>query len=314
MKKYLIRRVLQSFAVVVGVTLVVFILIHLLPGGPRALLGSHASAADLRAFIVQNGLNKPIVVQYLKYLDNLVHGNLGRSFHYNQSVAALLAQNLPKTALLVGLSYVFAIIVAVPVGLLQTVRRNRLSDYVVTWLVLVGYSMPPFWLGILLVWRLAVAVRVFPPEAPQGATIGAVLSQPLGLVLPVLTLSVVSIAMFSRFIRSSAIENLSQDYVRTARATGASERQVLFRHVLRNSLTPVISIMGLNLPNLVSGAILVEALFNYPGMGLLFWNSATDHDYPVLMGFTVAMGVATVLGNLLADILYAWADPRIRYD
>lgn len=313
MGKYVTRRVLQSFVVVVGVTLIVFIVIHLLPGGPRALLGPHASAVALHAFIVENGYNKPIFVQYFKYLTALVQGNLGWSYHYNESVGSLLAQNLPKTALLVGLSYVVAIIVAVPVGLLQTVRRNRPVDYVVTWLVLVGYSMPPFWLGILLIWRLAVALRVFPPEAPQGATVGAVLSHPLGLVLPVLTLSVVSIAMFSRFIRSSSIENLSQDYVRTARATGASERQILFRHVLRNSLTPVITVMGVNLPNLVSGAILAEALFNYPGMGLLFWTSATDHDYPVLMGFTVVVGVVTLLGNLLADVLYAWADPRIRY-
>jgi peptide/nickel transport system permease protein len=313
MTRYVSRRALQSAAVVVGVTLIVFIIIHLLPGGARALLGPHVTPAALHAFVVQNGLNKPIVVQYGLYLDNLVHGDLGWSYHYNQSVTSLLVQDLPKTALLVGLSYIVAIVVAVPVGLLQAVRRNRVSDYVVTWLVLVGYSLPPFWLGLLLIWRLSVALDVLPPEAPQGATVGLVLSQPLGLILPVVTLSVVSVATFSRFIRSSAIDNLGQDYVRTAKAGGASGLRVLFRHVLRNSLTPVISIMGLNLPNLVSGAILVEALFNYPGMGLLFWTSATDHDYPVLMGFTLVVGVATVVGNLLADVLYAWADPRIRY-
>jgi peptide/nickel transport system permease protein len=313
MTGYIVRRVLQSIPVIIGVTLIVLIIIHLLPGGPRALLGPHATAADVHAFIVQNGYNRPIFIQYFKFLDALVHGNLGWSYHYNQSVSSLLVQDLPKTAVLIGLSYLFAVLVAIPVGVLQTVRRNKPSDYVVTWFVLVGYSLPPFWLGLLLIWRFAVATRLFPPEAPQGATVGAVLSQPLGLVLPILTLSVVSIATFSRFIRSSSIENMAEDYVRTARATGASQRRVLFRHVLRNSLTPVISIMGLNLPNLVSGAILVEALFNYPGMGLLFWTSAADHDYPVLMGFTVVVGVATVVGNLGADILYAWVDPRIRY-
>ncbi len=313
MSRYIARRVPQAVAVIVGVTIIVFIIIHLLPGGPRALLGPHVTPEALHAFIVQNGYNKPIFVQYFHYVDGLLHGNLGWSYHYNQSVDSLLLQDLPKTALLLGLAYVVAIAVAIPVGLLQTIRRNRASDYVVTWLVLVGYSMPPFWLGLLLIWRLAVAFHIFPPEAPQGATVGAILSQPLGLVLPVVTLSVVSIATFSRFIRSSAIENMAQDYVRTARANGASEHRVLFRHVLRNSLTPVISIIGLSLPNLVSGAILVEALFNYPGMGLLFWTSATDHDYPVLMGFTVVIGVATVLGSLIADILYAWADPRIHY-
>jgi peptide/nickel transport system permease protein len=313
MTRYIARRVPQSVAVVVGVTIIVFVIIHLLPGGPRALLGPHVTPQALHAFIVQNGYNKPIFVQYFHYVDGLLHGNLGWSYHYNQSVDSLLVEDLPKTTLLLGLAYAVAIAVAIPVGLLQTVRRNRASDYVVTWLVLVGYSMPPFWLGLLLIWRLAVAFHVFPPEAPQGATVGAILSQPLGLVLPVVTLSVVSIATFSRFIRSSAIENMAQDYVRTARASGASEHRVLFRHVLRNSLTPVITIMGLSLPNLISGAILVEALFNYPGMGQLFWTSATDHDYPVLMGFTVVVGVATVLGSLIADILYAWADPRIHY-
>ncbi|HTX01532.1 MAG TPA: ABC transporter permease [Acidimicrobiales bacterium] len=313
MTSYVARRILQSIVVVIGVTLIVFIVIHLLPGGARALLGPHVTPQALHAFMVQNGYTKPIFVQYAKYLDNLVHGNLGWSYHYNQSVGALLEQDLPKTALLVGLSYVLAIVLAIPVGLLQTIRRNKPSDYAVTWLVLVGYSLPPFWLGLLLIWRFAVALHIFPPEAPQGATIGSIVADPLGLVLPVLTLSVVSIATFSRFVRSSSIDNLAEDYVRTARASGASERRVLLRHVLRNSVTPVITIMGLNLPNLVSGAILVEALFNYPGMGLLFWTSATDHDYPVLMGFTVVVGIVTVAGNLLADIAYAWADPRIRY-
>jgi peptide/nickel transport system permease protein len=309
---YLIRRLWQAVLVVIGVTVVVFIISHLLPGGPRALLGPRATPEQVHAFIVANGYNQPVFVQYGHYLANLLHGNLGYSYHYNQTVDSLLAQDLPKTAVLVGLAVALAIVVSIPLGILQAFRRNRPTDYVLTGASFVGYSMPTFWLGILLIMAFSVTLHVLPPEAPQGATVGAVLQQPSALVLPVVTLAVVSIAAYSRFMRSSSVENLVQDYVRTVRAKGASEWQVLFRHVLRNSLIPIITLIGLSLPAVVSGAIITESVFNYPGMGLLFWNAATTHDYPVLMGFTVVIAVATVVGNLLADILYAVVDPRVR--
>ncbi len=313
MTTYLIRRLGQAVLVVIGVTIVVFIISHLLPGGPaRALLGPRVTPEQVHAFIVANGYNKPIFVQYWHYIDNLLHGNLGYSYHYNQTVNSLLAQDLPKTALLVGLAVALAIVVAIPLGILQAVRRNRSIDYVLTGASFVGYSMPTFWLGILLIMTFSVSLHLLPPEAPQGATIGVVLQQPSALILPVVTLAVVSIAAYSRFMRSSSVENLVQDYVRTVRAKGASEWRVLFHHVLRNSLIPIITLIGLSLPAVVSGAIITESVFNYPGMGLLFWNAATTRDYPVLMGFTIVIAVATVVGNLLADILYAVVDPRIR--
>jgi peptide/nickel transport system permease protein len=311
---YIVRRFIQSVFVLLGVTLVVFIIIHLLPGNPaRALLGPRATPQEMHQFIVQNGYNKPIWAQYVDYLNNLIHGNLGYSYHYNQTVNSLLAQNLPKSALLVGLSYVVALVIGVPLGIFQAVRRNKPSDHVITGAVLVGYAMPVFWLGILLIIGFAVTIHLFPPEGPQGATVGAVLSQPLGLVLPVATLAIVTIAQFSRFMRSSAIENLVQDYVRTARAKGAPERTVLFRHVLRNSLIPIITLVGLSLPFTLSGAVVTEQVFNYPGMGLLFWNAAITRSYDVLLGITVTVGAAVVVGSLLADLLYAVADPRVRY-
>ncbi len=313
MTTYLIRRLGQAVLVVIGVTIVVFIISHLLPGGPaRALLGPRVTPEQVHAFIVANGYNKPIFVQYWHYIDNLLHGNLGYSYHYNQTVNALLAQDLPKTALLVGLAVALAIVVAIPLGILQAFRRNRSIDYVLTGASFVGYSMPTFWLGILLIMAFSVSLHLLPPEAPQGATIGVVLQQPSALILPVVTLAVVSIAAYSRFMRSSSVENLVQDYVRTVRAKGASEWRVLFHHVLRNSMIPIITLIGLSLPAVVSGAIITESVFNYPGMGLLFWNAATTRDYPVLMGFTIVIAVATVVGNLLADILYAVVDPRIR--
>lgn len=311
---YIGRRLAQSVVVVFGVTIIVFVLVHLLPGGPaRALLGSRASPQQIYAFMVTNGYNKPIFIQYADYISRLLHGNLGYSYHYNQTVGSLLGQYLPKSALLVGLSYAVALVVGIPVGLLQALRRNRPTDYVLTGIAFVGYSMPAFWLGILLVLFFAVYLHVLPPEGPQGATVAAVLHQPSALVLPVATLAIINIAMFSRFMRSSAIETMVQDYIRTARAKGASNRVVVFRHMLRNSVIPVITLVGLSLPATLSGAVITESVFNYPGMGLLFWNAAITHDVPVMLGFTIVVATATVLGSLLADVLYAVADPRIRY-
>ena len=314
MTAYIIRRLLQALVVVVGCSIVTFIIMHMLPGGPaQAMLGPRASRAQLRAFVVDNGYNKPLFVQYWRYITGLLHGNLGYSYHYNQTVASLLAQDLPKTAVLIGLAITVAVLVAVPLGILQAVRRNRPVDYVFTAASFVGYAMPSFWLGILLILVFSIYLPWLPPEAPQGPTVAAVLQQPDAMILPVVTLAVVSLASYSRFVRSSSIENLAEDYVRTVRAKGASERCVLFRHVLRNSLLPLITLLGLNLPAVVSGAIIVESIFNYPGMGLLFWTAATTHDYPVLMGTSIVIAVATVLGNLVADLLYAVVDPRIRY-
>jgi peptide/nickel transport system permease protein len=311
---HIARRIVQAIFVVLGETLIVFIILHLLPGGPaRALLGPRATNQQVQEFIVANGYNKPVWIQYVTYLGHLIHGNLGFSYHYNQTVNSLLAQDLPKTAVLVGLSYLISIAVAIPLGILQAVRRNKPIDYGLTGLSFIGYSMPVFWLGILLILIFAVDLHWLPPEAPQGTTIGAILSQPSGLVLPVATLSIITIAQFSRFMRSSAIENLVQDYIRTARGNGLSSGSVLFRHLLRNSLLPIITLVGLSLPATLSGAVITESVFNYPGMGLLLWTAATVRDYPVMLGFTVVVGAATVVGSLLADILYAVADPRVRY-
>ena len=314
MTRYLILRLVQSVVVVIGVTIIVFVITQMLPGGPaRALLGSRASSLQIHNFIVENGYNKPLPIQYLDYMDKLFHGNLGYSYHYNESVTSLIAQYLPKSLVLLGLAYLVALIVAIPLGLLQAIRRNKPVDYVLTGVSFIGYSMPTFWLGILLILLLAVNLHVLPPGGPQGATVGAVLSDPAAMVLPVVTLAAGTVALFSRFMRSSAIEVMVQDYVRTAKAKGIGPTRVIVRHVLRNSITPIITIVRLSLPAAVSGAMITESVFNYPGMGLLFWTAATTHDYPVLLGFTIVVAIATVIGSLLADVLYAVADPRVRY-
>jgi peptide/nickel transport system permease protein len=310
---YLIRRVLQAIAVLFGVSVITFIVIHLLPGGPRAMLGVTARPAVVHAFIVANGYNKPVWVQYVTYIGHIIHGNFGYSYPNNETVLLLLKQNLPKSALLVGLAAAASLIVAIPLGLLQAVRRNKPVDYALTALAFVGYSMPVFWLGTLLILAFAVNNHLFSPEGPQGSTVGDLLNQPRALVLPVATLAIVTIALWSRYMRSSAVDNLVQDYIRTARAKGASEPRVLFGHLLRNALLPIITLVGLSLPVVLSGEVVTESVFNYPGMGLLFWTAATTHDYPLLMGVTIVVGAATVIGSLLADLLYAVVDPRVRY-
>ncbi len=309
---YLIRRVGQAIVVLIGVTIITFILLHLLPGSPvRAILGPRASAAAIKQLNEELGFNKPLYVQYGIWVWNLVHLNLGFSYKLNQPVMALIGQRLPKTLFLVGSSLVLAVILAVPLGIWQAVRRNRPDDYVLTGMSFIFYSMPTFLLGILLIIVFNQTLNWLPFEAPQNQTYPW--TDLNGMVLPVVTLTAVTVALFSRYMRSSMLEQSIQDYVRTARAKGVSNQAVLLVHVLRNALIPVITLIGLSIGGIVGGAVVTESVFNYPGMGLLYYNAAVTDDFPTLLGFVVVVALATVLGNLLADILYAVADPRIRY-
>ncbi|MGC1183683.1 MAG: ABC transporter permease [Candidatus Dormiibacterota bacterium] len=309
---FIIRRLAQSLIVVLGVTIVTFLLLHLLPGSPvRAILGQRATPLAVHQLTVELGLNKPLPVQYGIWVNNLVHLNLGYSYKLDQPVTALLGQRIPKTLFLVGASLVLAIAIAIPLGVLMAVRRNKPDDYFLTGLSFIFYSMPSFWLGILLIGLFSLTLGWLPYEAPQDQV--SVFSQLNGMVLPIATLTLVTIALFSRYMRSSMLEQTVQDYVRTAQAKGLSKNAVLFGHVLRNALIPVITLVGLSLGGILSGAVVVESVFNYPGMGLLFYQSAVTDDFPVLLGVSVVVAVATVVGNLVADILYAVVDPRIRY-
>ena len=311
---YIARRVLQSLLVLLLVTLVMFLLFHLLPGNPaRAELGVKARPAAIEAFDKLQGLDKPVWYQYYLYLDHLVHGNLGYSYIQNASVALLFLQRFPKSILLVGLATLVAVLIAVPLGVMQAVRRNKFEDYVLTGTSFVLYSFPTFWLGIVLVEIFAIQFRFLPPFAPEGNSVTAILAHWRGLVLPVMTLALISIAAYSRYMRSAMIDSLAQDYIRTARAKGVSQRAILLRHALRNSLIPMATLIGLSVPAVLSGAIITEQVFNYPGVGLLFWQSAQSDDFSVLLGLTLVAAVGVIVGNLLADILYAVLDPRIRY-
>jgi len=309
---FLVRRVGQAVIVLIGVTIITFILLHLLPGNPiRAILGIRASQQQVEQLTKQYGFNQPLWIQYGVWVNQLLHLNLGYSYKQNELVTTVLAQRIPKTLFLVGSSLVVAIALAIPLGILQSVRRNRPDDYVLTGFSFIFYSMPTFWLGLLLIIFFSGDLGWFPSAAPQDQL--SVFSQLNGMVLPIATLSLVTLALFSRYMRSSMLEQSIQDYVRTARAKGVSGRVVLFKHILRNALIPVITLIGLSLGGILSGAVVTESVFNYPGMGLAFYQAAEADDFPMLLGVVVVVAVATVIGNLVADILYAVVDPRIRY-
>ena len=314
MTGYLARRAGQAVVVVIGVMIVTFILIHLEPGSvARSILGILATSDRIAIFNATYGLNQPLYRQLISYVEQVAHGNLGTSYYLQQPVSRLFAQRLPRDLLLLGASTVLALLISLPMGIYQAVRRGGITDNLLGAASFTLYCMPAFWIAVMLVAVFAVQTHVFLPEAPAGTSVGSMLAQPRALALPVLTLTLIQVSGFSRYMRSAAIDVLAQDFLRVARAKGLPERLVLSRHVLRNALLPVVTIVGLSLPGLVTGAIVVEEVFNYQGMGLLFFDAATHHDFPVLLGSTLIVGVATVAGSLLADIAYALLDPRIRY-
>jgi peptide/nickel transport system permease protein len=299
--------------VIVIVTIVVFGLLHALPGGPaRGILGPQATAQQIASFNHEQGLDKPLPVQYFYYLNQLLHGDLGTSYTLNEPVSQLISERLAKTLVLTALSAIVGLVLAIPLGMWQAVRRNKPVDYVITTLSFIAYSTPVYFLGLILVLVFSQALPWFPSQAPQGDTLAQVFSDPLALVLPVVAGAASMIAVFSRYMRAATLENLSEDYVRTARAGGSRSRSILWRHVFRNSLTPVIAMLGYYVPVLFGGALVVEQLFNYPGMGLLFWTAAQSSDYPVLLGCVLVIAIATVVGTLLADIVQRIIDPRVK--
>jgi peptide/nickel transport system permease protein len=311
---FLVRRLFQAVLVVLGVIAFMFILIHLIPGGEaRAVLGPKAQPIAIAQFNKVNGLDLPLWDQFLHYVWNLARFDLGRSYTLNQSVTSLIAEALPKTLILVGLATLLALVIAIPMGIYQVVRRNKWDDYVLTGVAFILYAVPAFLLGTLLILWFAIYIPIFSTEGPQSDSVWGILSDPKALVLPVVTLAAISIASFSRYMRSSMMETMTEDFVRTAKAKGAAPRRVLYVHALRNAIIPIITLLGLSLGTIVSGAVITESVFNYPGMGLLAINSAFKEDLPTLLGVTFVVTIATIVGNLIADILYAVVDPRIRY-
>lgn len=311
---YLIRRLIQTIIVALIVTIITFIMLHLVPGGEvHAVLGVRATPAQIRAFSKQWGFDQPLYEQYGKWLWQILHGNFGFDIKQNAPVSTLIWQRLPRTVVLAVLGVGAGLLVGIPLGIFQAVRRYSVLDHVVTGIGFVGYGSPTFFVGLLLVQWFAIDLHIFPAFAPQAQSLGGILSDPIALVLPVATYAFVAFALWSRFMRSSVLDNIVQDYVRTARAKGASERRVLWGHIFRNSLITIVTLLGLQLPVILGGAIFIEVVFNYPGMGLLFFQSALTTDIQMLLAITVITTFVTILGNLLADVGYAMLDPRVRY-
>ncbi len=297
MIKYIIRRILESIPTVIGVTIISFVLIHIVPGNPvRIMLGNHYTPLRAAELTKTLGLNKPVWEQYFIWLGNLLQGNFGFSYTYEKPVASLMLQALPHTIIIVVVAVLLAHVFAVFLGSVQAYFENSKFDQIATVINYFFYSMPSFWLAVLLVIFFSIDL----PWLPSGGIVNTQLSNPgfgdwaKHLILPIATLFLVSV-------------------VRTARMKGSREFRVIFIHALRNSILPLITLFGLSLPALLSGALFVEEVFNYPGMGLLYWDAVNARDYPIIMGVTVFVGLVTVIGNLIADILYGLVDPRIQY-
>jgi peptide/nickel transport system permease protein len=314
MTGYIIRRAFAAVIIAIGVAAVAYALLNFTGGSPAyAALGQHATPRGIAIWNKQHGYDNPLPVQIADYIGNAVQLNFGYSYKQGQSVASLIQENAGRTAYLSACGLLLALVIALPLGVAQAVKRNSLGDYAVTAVTFTLYSMPVFFLGLILIQVFALDLHLFPALVSSNITsVWASFTHPLELTLPIVTLASLQIASFSRYMRSSALDVLAQDYIRLARAKGLSERLVLARHLLRNASLPMLTLIGLSIPNLLAGNLITETLFNYPGLGLLFFDSLQNLDYPVMLAYIVIVGILTVVGNLLADLAVATADPRIR--
>jgi peptide/nickel transport system permease protein len=310
---YLIRRLATSIVVVLGVSIFIFFLLHTIYPSPAIdVLGPRANRVSILAWNKANGFDRPWIAQYLHYMNLLVHGNLGHSYKVNQSVTALFQERWARSAYLSGVALVLALAIAIPLGIYQAVRRNTLGDNIVTSLAFTTYAMPLFFLALILIQVFALTFPIFSFEASQSLSVWRVMGDWHAMTLPIATLTLLSVAGFSRYMRSTAMDTLAQDYIKASRAKGLPERLVLYRHLLRNACLPMVTLIGLSIPGLLAGNLITETIFNYQGLGLLFFNSLSNVDYNVLLAYTLIGAILTIAGNFVADIALTVADPRIR--
>ncbi|MGM7700759.1 ABC transporter permease [Pseudalkalibacillus sp. Hm43] len=316
MLSYIIRRIIMAIPLLIGISILSFGIIHLAPGDPTALMmDPNIKPEDMEAYKEKYGLNDPPHIQYLKWVGNMVQGDFGQSLiRQGTDVSFLITERLPNTLFLMLVATFLALIISIPFGILSARKPYTLTDYSVTFTSFLGLATPNFWFGLVLIMFLSVQLGWF----PTGGI--ATLNEPFSLwdrihhlILPAIVLATADMAMLTRYTRTSMLEVLKQDYIRTARAKGFKERKVVYKHGLRNGLIPIITIFGLLLPSFFAGTVIVEKIFNWPGIGLLFIDAAFQRDYPVIMAITIIAAVLTVVGNLIADILYAVFDPRIEY-
>ncbi|MGV3489371.1 MAG: nickel ABC transporter permease [Tuberibacillus sp.] len=312
MVKYLVRRFVLMIAILLLVSIIIFALVNILPGDPaRLMLGQEASPEALAALRAEMGLNDPLYIQYIHWLNNILHGDFGYSLRDHTPVLQVLLQKIPVTLELTIFSFIIAILIAIPVGILSATRRGKLSDYLTTFFALSGISLPSFWLGILLIYFFAVKLHWFPPSGyvPLSENFGKSL---LLMVLPAVSLGTRLSAELTRMLRSSLLEVLQADYIRTGYAKGLLERSVVIGHALKNALMPVITVGGMQLAAFFGGAVITETIFGIPGVGQLVVNAILTRDFPVVQGAVLFMAFMVVFINLLVDIIYSVIDPRIK--
>ena len=323
MKKYILRRVLMMVPMLLGISVISFVIMQLAPGDPASLSAAMNQKIDptyIEKLRQSYGLNDPLYLQYWHWLNHLVRLDFGTSFKDNRPVLSLILEHMPATLLLSGLSLVLLFLIGVPLGVAAAYYQGKLPDKLITGFIFFGFSMPDFWLAVMLMMLLGVTWGIMPvsgmaslgaeylPWLPRMADLG------WHLILPLFVTTFVGLASVSQYAKTSLLEVIRQDYIRTARAKGLSEARVIFHHALPNAMAPIVTLMGLSLPGLIGGSVIIESIFAWPGMGRLGYESMMDHNYPVVMGVGIISAFLTLLGNLLADIGYAWLDPRVHYD
>ncbi|SDO17116.1 peptide/nickel transport system permease protein [Paenibacillus sp. yr247] len=315
MSRFIMLRIIQGLLTLVLVSVLTFFLINLAPGGPRAVMNFESSAEQREALTKQLGLDKPVIQRYLVWLGDVVQGDLGKSLDSQQPVAALLKERFPNTVILALSTLIFTLLIGIPVGVYAAMKRGRWMDRLVTFISTFGMAIPEFWLGILLIIIFSVIYQVLPASGmiTSGSDFawGDLLKH---MILPVLTLSILILPNIIRFTRSAMVDVIELDYIRTARAKGLGVFRVFFKHALHNALVPIAAIIGLIIPILLGGTVVVENVFGWPGMGRLAVQAATNRDYTLVMGITMLIGAIVIITNMLTDIMYTFLDPRIRYE
>lgn len=321
MQRYLARRVVHGLIVLAGLSALMFTLLVFTPGDPVELIAAgnaDVEAQDIAALRKYYGLDDPFYIRYFKWLRTVVQGDLGYSRTYGTPVTKIIGQRLGNTLMLLVTSVIIAFTIGIAVGIYSALRQYSVGDYATTVLAFVGLAMPNFWQGIVTILIFAVWVRWFPAGGMMTPGIApgwpAFWDRIWHMILPVSVVATSGMASWMRFMRSSMLEVIRQDYVRTARAKGTPERVVINRHALRNALIPIITLIALSIPGILDGAVITETVFSWPGMGLLLFQSVLGHDYNVAMAVLMFLALMTVLCNLVADVMYALVDPRIRYD
>jgi peptide/nickel transport system permease protein len=314
MWKYIIKRILIAVPVLIGITVIEYFLMSL-AGSPLDMIqGAHVSQAALSVKSAQLGLNRPVIVQYFTWLSQILTGNFGYSIKNNDAVSAMIGSHIGQTLLLMGVSLLISMLISVPAGVFSATHKNKVGDYSLMGLSFLGNSIPSFFLAMLLIYIFTIKLNLLPSGGMT--TLGANLGNGdvvAHMIMPVIVLAVSMTGTNIRYIRSAVLEILQQDYLRTARAKGIGHFKVINKHALRNAMVSVITVFGMEIPTLFGGAIIVEQVFSWPGLGLMTMTAIINRDYPVIMGVSLVAALVVLLGNLLTDILYAVVDPTIQY-